>query len=215
MILARLIIVLVALTFCFAVDWSAGALAGQASGNINSLEVWPASRWRSSQWLSYLISPRNSQFSLFQSEDNFEPLVMPVIGVRPESLHDSFDAERSGGRIHNAIDIRAACGTPVLAAVPGKILKLDQNALGGTTVYQLGMDNRTVYYYAHLSRYSEVLVAGQIVPQGKMIAYVGDTGNAGAGNCHLHFAMWTVSDPKRFWHGDQINPYPLLRQIGN
>ena len=46
--------------------------------------------------------------------------------------------------------------------------------------------------------------------QGEVIAYVGDTGNAGAGNYHLHFSIAAVSDPKRYWEGTNINPYPLL-----
>jgi murein DD-endopeptidase MepM/ murein hydrolase activator NlpD len=48
------------------------------------------------------------------------------------------------------------------------------------------------------------------VKQGQVIAYVGDTGNAGAGNYHLHFSIAIVSDPKRYWEGTNINPYPLL-----
>jgi peptidoglycan LD-endopeptidase LytH len=83
---------------------------------------------------------------------------------------------------------------------------------GGLTVYQLGPDDKTVYYYAHLSRYADDLAQGQTVAPGKLIGYVGDTGNAGPNNCHLHFAMWAVSDPKKFWSGEDINPYPLLSQ---
>jgi murein DD-endopeptidase MepM/ murein hydrolase activator NlpD len=45
-----------------------------------------------------------------------------------------------------------------------------------------------------------------------VIAYVGDTGNAGSGNYHLHFAIWAVTDPKRIWEGENIDPYPLLRK---
>lgn len=141
-------------------------------------------------------------------------LVIPVIGVLPEQLRDTFDEARSEGRTHNAIDIMAACGTPVVAAIDGKILRLFQSERGGITIYQMGPDNKTVYYYAHLSRYAEGLAVGQSVKQGRLLAYVGDTGNAGAGNCHLHFAIWTVTNPKRYWDGEQINPYPLLRRAG-
>lgn len=139
-------------------------------------------------------------------------LIVPVQGVRPEQLRDTFNEARSEGRTHNALDIMAACETPVVAAVAGKILRLFTSERGGLTVYQLGPDSRTVYYYAHLSRYADDLAQGHTVAQGKLMGYVGDTGNAGPNNCHLHFAMWTVSDPKKFWSGEDINPYPLLSQ---
>ena len=138
-------------------------------------------------------------------------LIIPVAGVRPDQLIDTFDEARSEGRVHDAIDIIAPAGTPVIAATDGKILKLFQSERGGTTIYQLSTDEKTVYYYAHLQRYADALAEGKIVRQGEVIAYVGDTGNAGPGNYHLHFSIAAVSDPKRYWEGTNINPYPLLR----
>ena len=138
-------------------------------------------------------------------------LIVPVAGVRPEQLIDTFDDARSEGRVHDAIDIIAPAGTSVLAATDGKILKLFQSERGGTTIYQLSTDEKTVYYYAHLQRYADNLTEGSFVRQGDTIAYVGDSGNAGAGNYHLHFSIAAVSDPKRYWEGTNINPYPLLR----
>jgi peptidoglycan LD-endopeptidase LytH len=139
------------------------------------------------------------------------PLQIPVAGVKPENLRDTFQAARSEGRAHDAIDIAAPRGTPVLAAADGRIVKLFKSVPGGTTIYQLDPDNRTIYYYAHLDRYADGLAEGQVVRRGQVIAYVGDTGNAGAGNYHLHFSIAIVSDPKRYWDGTNINPYPLLR----
>jgi murein DD-endopeptidase MepM/ murein hydrolase activator NlpD len=137
-------------------------------------------------------------------------LIIPVAGVRPDQLIDTYDDARSEGRVHDAIDIPAAAETPVLAAASGKILKLFQSERGGTTIYQLNTNGDLVFYYAHLSRYADGLAEGSMVNQGQVIAYVGDTGNAGAGNYHLHFSIATVSDPKRYWEGTNINPYPLL-----
>lgn len=139
-------------------------------------------------------------------------LIIPVAGVKPDQLIDTFDEARSEGRLHDAIDIIAPAGTPVLAATDGKILRLFQSERGGTTIYQLSRDEKTVYYYAHLERYADNLTEGSMVRQGDVIAYVGDTGNAGAGNYHLHFSMAAVSDPTRYWEGTNINPYPLLRR---
>lgn len=137
-------------------------------------------------------------------------LIIPVAGVKPDQLVDTFDDARSEGRVHDAIDIMAPAGTAVLAASDGKILKLYQSDRGGTTIYQLSPDEKTIYYYAHLERYADNLSEGSNVRQGDVIAYVGDTGNAGAGNYHLHFSISVVSDPKRYWEGTNINPYPLL-----
>jgi murein DD-endopeptidase MepM/ murein hydrolase activator NlpD len=138
-------------------------------------------------------------------------LLIPVAGVRPDELRDTFSEARSEGRVHDAIDIPAPRGTPVLAAADGRIVKLFQSERGGTTIYQLNPDNKTIYYYAHLERYADGLTEGHIARRGEVIAYVGDTGNAGAGNYHLHFSILIVSDPKRYWDGININPYPLLR----
>jgi peptidoglycan LD-endopeptidase LytH len=138
-------------------------------------------------------------------------LIIPVAGVRPEQLHDTFSDARSEGRTHDAIDIPAAAETPVLAAADGKIIKLFHSERGGTTIYQLSSNQEMIFYYAHLSHYAQGLAEGNFVKQGDVIAYVGDTGNAGAGNYHLHFSISLITDPKRYWEGTNINPYPLLQ----
>ena len=139
-------------------------------------------------------------------------LVIPVAGVKPEQLLDTFTDARSEGRSHDAIDIIAAAGTPVLAVSEGEIVKLFQSDRGGITIYQLSPDKKLVFYYAHLQRYADGIAAGKYVRQGEVIGYVGDTGNAGAGNYHLHFSIAVLADPKRYWEGTNINPYPLLRK---
>ena len=139
-------------------------------------------------------------------------LIIPVAGVKPDQLLDTFADARSEGRIHDAIDIPAPAGTRVLAAADGEIVKLFQSERGGTTIYQLSSDRKFVFYYAHLQGYADGLVVGKFAKQGEVIAYVGDTGNAGAGNFHLHFSIMIVADPKRYWEGTNINPYPLLHK---
>ena len=139
-------------------------------------------------------------------------LIVPVRGVRPEQLVDTFKDARSEGRVHDAIDIPAPAGTDVLAAADGEIIKLFPSEKGGTTIYQLSTDKKLVFYYAHLQRYADGVAVGNKVHQGDVIAYVGDTGNAGAGNYHLHFSISIVADPKRYWEGTNINPYPLLHR---
>jgi murein DD-endopeptidase MepM/ murein hydrolase activator NlpD len=138
-------------------------------------------------------------------------LLVPVQGVRPDQLVDTYNAARSQGRRHDAIDIPAPRGTPVLATASGVVLKLFQSVRGGTALYELAPDRRTIYYYAHLDRYAAGMVEGRALRQGEVVGYVGDTGNAGAGNYHLHFEISTTTDPKRYWAGTPQNPYPLLR----
>ncbi len=138
-------------------------------------------------------------------------LLIPVAGVRPDQLIDSFSDARSEGRVHDAIDIAAPAGTPVLAAADGKIVKFFESEKGGITIYQLSADGRFVYYYAHLQRRADDLQVGDPVQQGRTIGYVGDTGNAGPGNWHLHFSITAVSDAKRYWEGVEINPFPYLK----
>lgn len=139
-------------------------------------------------------------------------LVIPVKGVKREQLQDTFKDARSEGRVHDAIDIMAPVGTPVIAAAEGEIIKLWESDRGGTTIYQLSKDKKLILYYAHLQRYAEGLTVGKTVWQGETIGYVGDTGNAGTGNYHLHFSIMLTNNPKRYWEGTNINPYPLLRK---
>lgn len=146
-----------------------------------------------------------------QTTATMDKLIIPVAGIKPENLRDTFKDARSEGRIHDAIDIMAAQGTPVLAAADGEIVRFFDSERGGITTYQFSRDKKFIYYYAHLQRRADGIQEHQFVKQGTVIGYVGDTGNAGAGNFHLHFAIWTVDDPKRYWNGTNINPYPLLR----
>jgi murein DD-endopeptidase MepM/ murein hydrolase activator NlpD len=136
-------------------------------------------------------------------------LTIPVLGIRPEQLRDTYEDPRTG-HVHHAIDIMAPGGTPVVAAADGSILKLRTGGNGGITIYQVAPDGRTLYYYAHLQRYAAGMREGLPIERGQVIAYVGDTGNAGAGNYHLHFSVGRLTDPRRWWESENTNPYPLL-----
>lgn len=136
-------------------------------------------------------------------------LTIPVLGIRPEQLSDNYEDPRTG-HVHHAIDIMAPGGSPVVAATDGTILKLRTGGNGGITIYQIAPDGRTLYYYAHLQRYAAGMREGLPIQRGQVIAYVGDTGNAGRGNYHLHFSVGRLSDPRRWWESENTNPYPLL-----
>lgn len=139
------------------------------------------------------------------------PLVIPVEGVVRAHLTDTWGQSREGGaRAHQAIDIIAPGGTPVVAAMSGTVEKLFQSARGGTTVYVRSQDGRWTAYYAHLQRYADGLAEGRAVRAGQVIGYVGDTGNSGAGNYHLHFALARMRPGEKWYDGEPVNPYPIL-----
>src|SRR3954454_3724159 len=137
-------------------------------------------------------------------------LAIPVLGIATNQLTDTFDDARSQGRRHDAIDIMAPEGAPVIAAADGKIEKLFNSVRGGTTIYERSPDQKWVYYYAHLSAYAPGLHEGQQVRRGEVIARVGHTGDASAAGPHLHFAINQMAPGERWWNGTPINPYPLL-----
>jgi murein DD-endopeptidase MepM/ murein hydrolase activator NlpD len=138
-------------------------------------------------------------------------LLVPVSGVPVTSLRSTFSDARSGGRRHEAMDILAPRGTPVVAAVEGRIVKLFTSALGGLTIYQFDVEERFCYYYAHLDSYAPELTEGHTVRPGQTIGFVGTTGNAPPGTPHLHFAVFRLGAEKRWWDGTPIDPYLVFR----
>jgi len=137
-------------------------------------------------------------------------LLIPVASVSASQLRDCFNDGRSEGRQHQALDIMASQGTPVLAVADGAVAKLFQSDKGGITLYQLDSSGLYYFYYAHLLRYADGIAEGKQLKRGEVIGYVGDTGNAGPGNFHLHFAISKPSAPGKWSGGEPINPYPLL-----
>jgi peptidoglycan LD-endopeptidase LytH len=156
------------------------------------------------------VAPEHVDASDANRSERRSLLLVPVSGVLPKDLVDTYTHARSEGRSHDAIDIVAPRGTPVVAVAEGTVLKLFQSEQGGITLYQLDPDQRTLYYYAHLDRYASGIGEGMRLRRGDPIGYVGDTGNAGAGNYHLHFEISTTADPAQYWGGIPMNPYPLL-----
>jgi peptidoglycan LD-endopeptidase LytH len=133
----------------------------------------------------------------------------PIRGLSLADLRDSF-AEVHNGHPHEAIDIAAPKGTPVLAVVSGTVRKLFLSKPGGNTIYQFDEMGVYCYYYAHLDRYVEGLRDGARVERGDVIGFVGSTGNADPRAPHLHFAIFELGQEKVWWKGKAINPYPGL-----
>jgi peptidoglycan LD-endopeptidase LytH len=136
-------------------------------------------------------------------------LIIPVQGVHAEDLRDDFNQTRGGHR-HEAIDIMAPRGTPVLAADDGSVVKLFLSKPGGLTVYQFDESQTYCYYYAHLNSYAPRLKEGTPVRKGDVLGYVGSTGNASPDGPHLHFAIFRLGQERRWWEGTPVDPYGVL-----
>jgi murein DD-endopeptidase MepM/ murein hydrolase activator NlpD len=143
------------------------------------------------------------------------PLMVPVEGVNPRDLRDSFNDARDGGRIHRATDILAPRGTPVVAAIDGEVIRLRQNSAGGITAYLVDDERRYVYYYAHLDHYSDKITEGLRVQQGFVIGYVGTSGNAPPDTPHLHFQAMRLDPGQRdWWNGTPVDVRQFITRTG-
>ena len=138
-------------------------------------------------------------------------LVVPVLGVEANDLVSNYDDDRGGGRLHEALDILAPRGTPVVAIEGGRIVKLFTSARGGLTIYQFDPSEEFCYYYAHLDAYAPGLAEGQVVAQGQTIGFVGTTGNAPKNTPHLHFSINRLGEEKKWWEGTPLDPALVLR----
>ena len=138
-------------------------------------------------------------------------MVVPVAGFPRAALRSNWGDPRDGGeRAHRGLDIMAPAGTPVVAAAPGRVEKLFQSDLGGTTLYQRSADGSRSYYYAHLAGYAPGMNEGRMLRAGETLGFVGDTGDAGPGNYHLHFGVTRMAPGERWWQGEPVDPFPLL-----
>jgi peptidoglycan LD-endopeptidase LytH len=142
----------------------------------------------------------------------YRHLMLPVIGVNRNALVDTFASARGQNRKHEALDIMAARGTPVMAADEGNVVKLFTSKQGGLTVYQFDHSGKWCYYYAHLDRYADGLIEGMLLRKGETLGYVGSTGDADPGSPHLHFAIFQLGPEKHWWDGTAVNPFPLFAQ---
>jgi murein DD-endopeptidase MepM/ murein hydrolase activator NlpD len=121
---------------------------------------------------------------------------------------DNFGDPRPGGRIHEGMDTIGNLGKEVYAVVDGT---LGFQVIAGTSGSELSGNawrltvagGKTYYVFMHLSAFAEGLQNGSVVQQGQLIGYVGDTGNPGPGNYHLHFEVHPNG-------GTAVNPLTML-----
>jgi murein DD-endopeptidase MepM/ murein hydrolase activator NlpD len=191
-------------------------LAWVAAGSDTHMDARATPRRTSSQLVASPVVPAQNRQperlpyvtpSLYS--DSPRPMIIPVAGVDRSAIHDMFNDVR-GNRRHEAVDIMAPRGTPVIATDDGVVKKLFTSVPGGLTVYEFDPDERYCYYYAHLDRYADGLHEGQLLHRGEVLGYVGTTGNAAENAPHLHFAVIRLEEGKQWWKGSYVNPYPLL-----
>ena len=139
--------------------------------------------------------------------------MVPVAGVSPAQVADTFSAPRGSG-IHGAVDILAPRGTRVLSADAGRVLRLARNRKGGLTIHATDGSERFVYYYAHLDAYQAGVGKGTRLTRGQVIGYVGTSGNADRREPHLHFEVMVRPDDGRWWGGQPIDPRPFFVTAG-
>lgn len=150
--------------------------------------------------------PREAELSALAAS-----LTIPVAGVEAEDLLDTFNEAR-GERRHDALDIPAPRGTPVLAATDGRVLRLFTSERGGLMIYTADASERFVLMYAHLDSYAPGLTDSTALRRGQVIGYVGTTGNAPPNVPHLHFAIARSTNVSRWWEGTPVDPRPLLQR---
>ncbi|WP_254933591.1 M23 family metallopeptidase [Cyanobium sp. WAJ14-Wanaka] len=95
-----------------------------------------------------------------------------------------YSTARAAWRMHTGVDLAAPSGTPVLAALAGRVLAVDVvSGYGNTVLLDHGQGVQTLY--AHLQQAS--VRPGDWLEQGEGLGAVGMTGSASGP--HLHFEL--------------------------
>lgn len=153
-----------------------------------------------------------------RSAKAIQPLIFPVLG--PVSFTNDYNFPRANGTTHQATDIFASKGRPIVSPVDGTVVYVafPQQSWG----YSLNiLDNEGyLYRFIHLNNdtpgtddgnggpmhaYAPDMEPGNPVAKGQLIGYVGDSGNAENTPPHLHLDIFDPTDTR-------INPYDSLVQ---
>ena len=142
------------------------------------------------------------------------PLARPAEGLDPWGWR--YSESRGRWRMHTGLDLMAPPGTPVLAALPGRVHLVSWvDGYGLTIVLDHGDGRRTLY--AHLE--SVAVIPGQELRGGDVIAAVGMTGRTSGP--HLHFELrsqvgsaWVALDPTPLIPAAQSSPLLATDRLG-
>jgi murein DD-endopeptidase MepM/ murein hydrolase activator NlpD len=152
---------------------------------------------------------KSGQYTL---EINSGPsLEFPIKTTRENPIQSFWgDGRDAGARKHEGVDIFAPRGTPVLAVAEGRVVRVNENNLGGRVVWMRPDGKNYTVYYAHLDE--QIATDGQLVKPGDTLGLMGNTGNARTTAPHLHFGIYTSEgavDPLPFIN-PTIKPLPAI-----
>lgn len=128
--------------------------------------------------------------------------VFPVYG--PHNFTDTYGAFRADTGFHEGVDIFAAAGTPVVAVCKGTLNRVGTLTIAGNRLWVKCDKGHDAFFYAHLSAFANDTRAGEHVTPGKVLGFVGSTGDAEQTPPHLHFEVHPHNGPS-------VDPYPFLR----
>lgn len=131
-------------------------------------------------------------------------VVAPLAGVSPGQGFKN-PGDYSLG-YHTGVDFSAPAGTPVKAVAAGTVVKSDSSGSYGINV-QIKHEGGTYSFYAHLS--SKTVQPGDTVAAGRLIGFVGSTGNSTGPHLHLE-----VRTEPSFGAGNFLDPLKWLRDKG-
>lgn len=119
-------------------------------------------------------------------------LVVPVNGVKTSGFGPRHHPILKQVRNHNGVDWAAPTGTPIRAAMAGKINFAGVAGAYGNVVY-IDHAGGAQTRYAHMNGFAETVRAGVQVAQGDVIGFVGTTGRSTGP--HLHFELYIAGEP--------------------
>lgn len=106
-------------------------------------------------------------------------------------------------RLHTGTDLGAPMGTPVLAALAGRVLMADLfGGYGNAIALEHGQGSQQTLY-AHLSQI--FVKPGELIQQGTVIGAVGSTGNSTGPHLHFEYRQLTDQGWVAVDAGEQLN----------
>ncbi len=133
----------------------------------------------------------------YQWQSHTQPSLWPVNGLLRSSFGGRSDPFSGEGAFHTGIDLVAPTGTPVHATADGVVASAGWSGAYGKLVV-IDHGNGLDTYYAHLSQF--LIIPGQEVRRGQVVALSGGTGRATGPHMHYEVRL----------HGTPINPYKYL-----
>lgn len=124
--------------------------------------------------------------------------------VRPTSGPVTSPFGPRWGRLHAGMDIAPPAGTPIIAALAGKVLLAGPTGGYGNLIC-IRHAAKLSTCYGHQQRFENGIRAGVSVQRGQRIGYVGNTGNSTGPHLHFEVRMGVGLS------GHPVDPMPYLK----